>query len=273
MEIKFDFIYICKSIKKLMGKFILGFSICLMLFTSCASKKDILFFQDISEYESKNDSTENIIKIKKNDLLSITVSSIDRKSAVPFNLPALATINSDITAVNAQQRLQTYLVDNNGEIQFPILGNLTLEGKSTIDAINYITEKLKKYIKNPIVNLRITNFKISVLGEVRSPGVFNITDQRITILEALSRAGDMTVFGKRKDVIVIREENGEKTYNKLDFTSKEVLKSPYYYLQQNDIVVVSPNNAQIQSSAFNRNTGIFVSIAGVIISVITILTR
>jgi len=256
-----------------MAKFITILGTCLILFSSCASKKDILLFQDISEYESKNDTTENIIKIKKNDLLSITVSSVDRKSAAPFNLPVLATINSDITAVNAQQRLQTYLVDENGEIQFPILGTLSLEGKPTSEAIDYITAKLKQYIKAPIVNLRVTNFKISVLGEVRSPGTYTIMDERITILEALSRAGDMTVFGKRNDVLVIREENGEKKYNKLDFTSKEVLKSPYYYLQQNDVVVVSPNNAQIQSSAFNRNTPLFVSMAGLIISVITIINN
>ncbi len=241
---------------------------------SCASKKNVLYFQDIENYEQENDTITNVVRIKSNDLLSISVSSADRKSAAPFNLPVLATLNSDITAVNSQQRLQTYLVNNNGSIQFPILGEINLLGKTTGEASVYLIEKLKKYIKDPIVNLRVTNFKVSVLGEVRNPGVFNITDERITILEAISRAGDMSVFGKRKNVLVIREVNGKKTYNRVDFTSSKLLNSPYYYLQQNDVVLVDPNKAQIQSSTFfNRNTPIFVSIAGVIISVISILTR
>jgi len=248
-------------------------SIVLILLNSCASKKDVLLLQDIENYQSINDTSKNTIRIKKNDLLSINVSSVDRKSAAPFNLPILATVNSDITTINAQQRLQTYIVDEKGKIKFPILGDLPLEGKTTIDAITFLEDKLRKYIKDPIVNLRIANFKVSVLGEVQRPGVFTITDERITVLEALGRAGDMTVFGKRKDVLVIREENGVKTYNKLDFTSKEILKSPYYYLQQNDVVIVSPNKAQIQSSAFNRNTSVFVSLAGLIIAVISIFTR
>lgn len=256
-----------------MTKTISALGILLFLLNSCASKKDVLLLQDIESYQSSTDTSKNNIRIKKNDLLSINVSSVDRKSAAPFNLPVIATVNSDITTINAQQRLQTYIVDEKGSIKFPILGNLFLEGKTTVDAITFLEDKLKKYIKDPIVNLRIVNFKVSVLGEVQRPGVYTITDERITLLEALGRAGDLTVFGKRKDVLIIREENGEKTYNKLDLTSKAVLKSPYYYLQQNDVIIVSPNKAQVQSSAFNRNTSVFVSLAGLIISVISVFTR
>lgn len=256
-----------------MNKIFLILSISSLLLSSCASKKNILLFQDIENYETGVDTLSSVVKIKVNDLLSIIVSSADRKSAAPFNLPAIATPSSDVTVVNTQQRLQTYLVDNNGLIQFPVLGALDLRGKTTIEATEYLKLKLSEYIKDPIVNLRITNFKVSVLGEVRSPGIYTINDERITILEALSRAGDMTIFGKRKNVLVIREIDGVKTYNKLDFTSKDVLSSPFYFLQQNDVVIVSPNGAQVQSSASNRNAGLYVSIAGVIITVISILTR
>ena len=256
-----------------MNKIFLALSLALVLFSSCASKKNVLLFQDIEEYQSSADTTKSDILIKANDLLSIVVSTADRKSAAPFNLPVLASFNSDVTAVNSQQRLQTYLVDANGEIQFPVLGTINLEGKTTIEATVYLKSVLGKYIKDPIVNLRITNFKVSVLGEVRSPGTYIINDERVTILEALSRAGDMTIFGKRSDVLVIREVAGVKTYKKLDLTSKDVLSSPYYFLQQNDVVVVSPNGAQVQSSASNRNAGLYVSVAGVIITVISILTR
>jgi len=256
-----------------MSKLFILLSSTLLFLCSCASKKNILLLQDIQDYKTTEDTTYSSVIIKKNDLLSIIVSSVDRKSAAPFNLPAMASVNSDITAVNSQQRMQTYLVNTKGEIQFPVLGSLNLIGKTTIEATDYITNQLLKYIKYPIVNLRITNFKVSVLGEVSRPGIFNISDERITVFEALSRAGDMTIFGQRKNVLVIREENGIKKHHTLDLTSKDVLSSPYYFLQQNDVVIVSPNGAQVQSSASNRNSGLFVSIAGVIIAVISILTR
>lgn len=259
--------------KTLMNKLLLISIGWVLILTSCASKKNVLLFQDIENYQAASDSTKSDIRIKQNDLLSIIVSSADRKSAAPFNLPAVGTANGDITQVNAQQRLQTYLVDANGEIQFPILGTLNLEGKTTIEATNYLKEVLSKYIKDPIVNLRITNFKVSVLGEVRSPGTYVINDERVTILEALSRAGDLTIFGKRSDILLIREIDGVKSYSKIDLTKKEVLSSPYYFLQQNDVIMVSPNGAQVQSSASNRNAGLYVSVAGVIITVISILTR
>lgn len=256
-----------------MNKIFLILSIVVALLSSCASKKNVLLFQDIEQYQASTDTSKSDIRIKTNDLLSIIVSSADRTSAAPFNLPAIAAPDSDITAVNSQQRLQTYLVDANGEIQFPILGTLSLKGKTTIEATTYLKSVLEKYIKDPIVNLRITNFKVSVLGEVRNPGTYFINDERVTILEALSRAGDLTIFGKRNDVLVIREIDGVKTYKKLDFTSQEALSSPYYFLQQNDVVVVSPNGAQVQSSASNRNAGLYVSVVGVIITVLSILTR
>ncbi len=244
-----------------------------VLFISCASKKDILYLQDIESIDFNNKGASNIVTIKPNDQLSIIISSVDRKSAAPFNMPALADFNSDITQVNAQQRLQTYLVDQDGNIEFPILGSLKLSNKTPQQATSLLKEELRKYLKAPIVNLRINNFKVSVLGEVNNPGIIDVRDQRITILEALSSAGDMTVFGKRKDVMVIREDASGKKYFKVDFTSSEFIKSPYYYLQQNDVVIVSPNKTQVQSSAFGRNTSALVSIAGVLISVITLLTR
>lgn len=241
------------------------------LMISCASKKDVLYLQDIELSNSEYDLTKNSPIIRRNDLLSITVSSVDKKSAIPFNLPVIATGSQN--AITGSQRLQSYLVDENGTIEFPVLGNIQLAGLTKTKAVEYLKEEISKYVKNPIINLRITNFKVSVLGEVSRPGTFAIQDERITILEALSLAGDMTVYGKRKDVLVIREENGKKTYNKLDFTKASLLNSPYYYLQQNDLVMVSPNKAQVQSSAFNRNSSTYVAIASVIVALITLITR
>ena len=243
-----------------------------ILLTSCASKKDILYLQDIESYVPELDSTYNNIKIKKSDLLSITVSSTDQISSVPFNLPVIANSSGISTTVNSRQQIQTYLVDESGNIDFPVLGKFYVLNKSKLELIDELKEKLKVYIKEPIVTLRITNFRISVIGEVNRPGFYSVANERVTIFQAISLAGDLTLYGKRNDILVIREQsNGKKTYNKFDFTSKDILLSPFYYLHQNDVVIVSPNKAQIQSSAFNRNTSIWVSIAGVVLSVISIL--
>ncbi len=242
-----------------------------VFFTSCASKRNILYLQDIETYKHSEDTTYNNIRIQKNDLLAITVSSTDQRSAIPFNLPVVASSSGSSTLVNSRQELQTYLVGEDGSIDFPVLGRIVVFNKSKDEVVNELKQQLIKYIKEPIITLRINNFSISVLGEVNNPGSFRINNERITIFEALSLAGDMTVYGKRKEVIVVREENGKKTYAKLDFTTKEILQSPYYYLHQNDVVVVSPNNAQVQSSAFNRNSGVYISIVSALITVATFL--
>ena len=248
-------------------------TIVVVLFSSCASKKDILYLQDIEKYEASNDSTFNDIRIQKNDLLSIIVSSTDQQSSLPFNLPVVSSSSGGNLTVTSNQRIQTYLVSENGFIDFPVLGSIEVLGKTKEEIISFLKEELLKYIKDPIVTLRITNFNISILGEVNRPGTYLVSNERINIFQAISLAGDLTVLGKRKDILVIREKDGKKTYNKIDFTSKETLVSPYYYLHQNDVIMVSPNRAQVQSSAFNRNTSVWVSIAGVVLSVISILTR
>ena len=240
---------------------------------SCASKKDILLLQDIESYKVEQDSTVNHLTIKKNDLVSIIVTSIDQKSAIPFNLPV---VNSSSRAgglnVMGQQQLQSYLVDAYGFIDFPVLGRVKAVGKTTQDLKEELKRSLLKYIKDPIINIRIQNFSISVIGEVNRPGTFTVTNERINILQAISLAGDFTEYGVRKEVLVVREkDNGDKEYHKIDFTSKSLLTSPFYFLKQNDVVIVSPNNAQVQASAFNRNTGVYVSVVSILITLANFL--
>ena len=243
-----------------------------LLTTSCVSKKKVLYFQDIEQIIDNPANTNYNIKIRGNDLLTINISALNPETVAPFNQPVVSRVTTNGNVLGTQQ-LQTYLVGVDGTIEFPIIGTIKLAGLTRTEATNHLKELLNKYIKNPIVNIRILNFKVSVLGEVRRPGTFNIGDERVTVLEALGLAGDMTIFGDRKNVKIIREIDGVKTYGELDFTSSSVISSPFYYLQQNDVIVVSPNRAQIQSSSFNRNTSVFISIAGIIISVITVLTR
>jgi len=236
--------------------------------SSCISKKEILYFQDIeniSNLQKENVNYKTVIR--PNDILSIVVSGIDQKTVEPFNPVSTASTSSN------QPRLQTYLVDESGNIEMPVIGTMKLGYLTRFEAIELLKKEILKYVNEPVINLRILNFTVSVLGEVQRPGTFTIQDERITVLEALGLAGDMTIFGKRKKIYVVREENNIKSYGELDITSIDFINSPYYYLQQNDVVIVSPNKARIQGAAFNRNTPVFISVAGILISVISVLSR
>jgi polysaccharide export outer membrane protein len=169
---------------------------------------------------------------------------------------------------------QTYLVDVNGNIEFPVLGTLKLGGLDRVQATALIKNLLKEYIKDPIINLRTVNFKVTVLGEVHKPGSYTIQNDRVTILEALGLAGDLTIQAERKNMLVIREENGKKTYNRVDMTSEEFFNSSVYYLTQNDVIYVQPNNSRIKSSAVGPNVSAtlgvisaFATIAALILSI------
>ncbi|WP_461534229.1 polysaccharide biosynthesis/export family protein [Sinomicrobium sp.] len=243
-----------------------------LVLNSCASKKDIVYFQDIEEIDKLASQVIYDPVLQPDDLLTIMVSAFDTETAIPFNLPAVAYMGSDGNAAGRAQ-YQTYLVDNKGEIEFPVIGTVKLGGLTRREAVNLLNEKISHYIKNPIVNIRIMNYKVTVLGEVARPGSYTIPNERITIPEALGLAGDLTVYGKRDNILIIRDKNGEKTYTRVDMTKKDILESPYYYLQQNDVIYVEPNKAQVQASAFNRNAPVFISLASIVISLISILTR
>ncbi|RMB63828.1 polysaccharide export protein [Dokdonia sinensis] len=240
--------------------------------TSCASKKNVIYLQDIQKIDSISSSTAYTTRIAPNDLLAITVTAENMAAVQPFNLPVSTTrdVNdgAQISTVN-----QPYLVHNDGTIDFPKLGELKVAGLDRQEVTTLVTEKLKKYIKDPRVEVRIQNFKITVLGAVKNPGTFAIKDERVTILEALGLAGDMTIYGERSNVLVLREDEGVKKYGRLDVTKSDFLDSPYYYLRQNDVVMVEQNNAEVQKSISNPNTGIYFSVASLLLSVFVIFTR
>ncbi|WP_108868948.1 polysaccharide biosynthesis/export family protein [Aquimarina aquimarini] len=243
-----------------------------ILLTSCASKKDIVYFQDITNAYEKEVKVQYKTIFEPDDLLSITVSSSDMQGLEPFNLPAVS-INTMPGSVVGERKQLTYLIKNDGAIDFPVLGKVKLEGLSLIQATNVLKEKLSNYIKDPIVHIELVNFKITVLGEVNKPGTFTIPNERISIIEALGLAGDLTITGKRKDILVIREQDGKYKYHRIDITSDQVFNSPVFYLKQNDAIYVTPNKAKIKSSSYNKNTPIWVSVASVLLSVVILLTR
>lgn len=250
-------------------RFLLGIVLFISLFSSCASRQDLVYFQPDS-VELVTSYELNSPKLQPGDILTISITADDLKASEPFNQ---TNVYQTGTLQNNNPFLPTYSINTNGEIDFPKIGLIKLAGFTRTEAIDIIKNKVQKYIVNPGVSINIRNFKVTVLGEVKNPGTYPIDNDRITVLEALGLAGDLTINGVRKNILVIREQNGEKKEFRLNLTKRESLNSPAYYLAQNDVVYVEPNGARIQSSKYTQNTSIFVSIASVVITVISVLTR
>ncbi len=244
----------------------------LVVLSSCVSKKEITYFQ-YDEIEQAKVSNSYKTIFKPDDLLQITVSAIDFETVKPFNLPAVSFATTTDRAIGTPQQ-QTYLIDNNGYIDFPVIGKLKLGGLTRDESIAALKSKLDPdYVKNPTINIRIANYTITVLGDVRNPGTYTIPNERITILEAIGLAGDLNITGKRNTIKVFREIDGKKIKFDIDLRSNKIFTSPVYYLQQNDLVYVDQNKSSSQDAAFNRNTGLFVSIGSILVSLIAVLTR
>jgi len=250
----------------------------LFLITSCVSRKEIVYFQGLEKAEAKIDQQKgNSLRIKHNDLLTISVSAAEQEAAMPFNLPVIGVPQGGSElgglSVNGRQQLQTYLVDSEGNIEFPVLGTMHVAGLNRQQLSRKLKEEITEYVQDPIVNVRLVNFQVSVLGEVTRPGTFDVRDEYLSLPKALGFAGDLTIYGRRDNVLVMREEGGKKIHEYLDLTDPNVINSPFYYLQQNDVVYVEPNGAQMQSASYNRNAGVYISIASVLISLAVLITN
>ena len=226
-----------------------------ILFQSCASKKDIFYYQDI-EINSQDQINYLTNTVQINDILYITISALIPETAEPFNI--VQNNSSNNNAMNIENiRLQGYLVAQDGTIVFPILGNVSVAGKSLIELQNTLKKMLidGRYIKDPIVSVRIINNKVTVLGEVAKPGTYNFDEQNLSLNQAIGLAGDLTINGKRNDVLLIREVNGARTYVRLDLTSSKWFDGPYYFVKQNDVIIVNPNPARVTASGYLNNIG------------------
>ena len=246
--------------------------------TACTSYKKVPYLQNpevVNEYDEILPLYD--AKIMPKDLLSITVNTTDPQAAAPFNLTVQTPINVTNTNINttSQAALQQYLVDNNGEIDFPVIGTLKVSGLTKNEAEDMIREKLKPYLKEePIVTVRMVNYKISVLGEVTRPGTFTISNEKVNVLEALAMAGDMTIYGIRDNVKLIREEmDGKREIITLDLNNADIVTSPYYYLRQNDILYVVPNKTKAKNSDISSSTTIWFSVVSVLVSVASLLVN
>ena len=247
------------------------FLLILLSLASC-SRRNLLYFSDSKEKAVQmeyliSNSSVNDPKIQPNDLLSITVTSLSPEANVLFNKGEVIQVgNSGGFSSNAPNVLsEGYLVDKEGNVDFPVLGKVQLGGITKAEAKEKINQQLLRYLKEPVVNIRFLNFRVTVVGEVNRPSTFTIPSEKITILEAIGMAGDLTIYGKRENVLLIREENGAKTLTRLNLNSKELLNSPYFYLQQNDVIYIEPSKARVgQASTTRGDISLVVSIASLL---------
>lgn len=250
-------------------------SAAIILLSGCSSTKDVAYFQNSSSVNLDASKYLYDARIMPKDVLTITVSATDADAAVPFNMTVPTPLTQGQRSSYSQALLQSYLVDNDGNIDFPKVGSIHLGGLTKSEAEKLIQDKIKPYMneqENPIVTVRMTNYKISVLGEVNRQGMYTVGNEKINILEALALAGDLTIYGVRTNVKLIREDaTGEKTMHVLDLTDANIINSPYYYLQQNDIVYVEPNKVKAQNSSVGSMTTLWFSATSILISLTSLL--
>ena len=252
--------------------------VAILVLASCGSVKDIAYFQNkvINDPEAIDKHAGIVIQPK--DMLSIVVSCRNPELVAMFNLPVISyQAGSEIVSGAGQQRLLGYVVDNDGNIDFPVLGKIHVSGLTRWDLSKYIKKRLldEGLLTDAVVTVEFMNFKVSVIGEVNNPGTFTIDGDKVTVLQAISLAKDLTIFGERENVTVIRERNGERTMYEINLCDVDMFKSPAYYLQQNDVVYVQPSKVKARQSTTDdkalRMTSIFVSGGSLLVSLASLI--
>ena len=221
----------------------------IFLISSCAQRRNLVYFSDLSKNAGNSEliTAETEPKIQTNDLLSLTINTLSNESNLLFSS------NSNNINKSGYHEKEGYRVDKEGMINIPVAGNISLKGLTIQQAQQKLVKTLSNYVKNPIVNIQFLNFRITVIGEVNNPSTFNVPDEKINLLEALGMAGDLTVYGKRENVLVIRETEGKRDIVRINLNNRDILNSPYFYLKQNDIVYVEPDKSKaIEFSPNNR---------------------
>lgn len=238
--------------------------------TSCVTQKNLTYFRTLQAEDA--DSINKAFELQQDpvlrigDALLIQISALDEEAAIPYNM--VAVVPSTGTQLNMTPIMLTYVVDEQGDIILPVLGRLHVEGMSKTELRDELTERLSKQIKDPLVTISLQNRKVTVMGEVRNPKQVPIPNGRLTILEALASAGDLTPYGKRNNILVTREVNGKMEIARLDLTSNDIFSSPYYFLQQNDVIYVSPNHVRVVNS---QNVGLWLSVVSTLASAATVI--
>ena len=243
-----------------------------LLTASCASQKKLAYFRTVDAAAADTINTRYQVKeepvVMKGDQLLISVSALDPEAAAPFNLPSATFQNVADDRIATSQTLQRYMVDKDGNIEMPVLGLIQVEGLTKSEMIDTIKSRLEPLLKDPIVTVQFGNFYVSVLGEVLRPGKYQVVAERCTLLEALALAGDLTIYGKRQNVLVTRETNGKLEFARINLNSPDVFTSPFFFMQQNDVIYVEPNNARALAS---QNISLYLSMLTSLASMATVI--
>ena len=249
----------------------------IFLLTSCGSTKDVAYLQNSEDIDFTRSEYLYDARIMPKDILTITVNTVNPDAAAPFNLTVPTSFNNQTRSTYSQPILQTYLVDNQGFIDYPVIGRLEVGGLTKSMCEKLLHDKIKPYLneaETPVVTVRMSNYKISVLGEVNRPGMFTVSNEKINILEALAQAGDLTIYGVRNKVKLIREDaKGRKEIHTINLNDANIINSPYYYLQQNDIVYVEPNKVKAQNSAIGQSTTLLMSGTSILVSLASLIVN
>lgn len=262
-----------------MKKIIIPFILLVMaiFMDGCTSSKQVAYFQNIDSISLAASKGLYDAHIMPKDMLTITVITTNPEASAPFNLTVSNTIGTSGQLSTTAGSLQGYLVDNNGDINFPIVGRVHVAGMTKTECENVILSKIRPYLaerEKPIVTVRMSSYRVTIIGEVGGPKVVPVTTEKMSIIEALASAGDLSIYGKRQNVLLIREgADGQKEAHRLDLTDANIFNSPYYYLQQNDIIYVEPNSVKAKNSDIGSSTTIWFSFIGIVTSVASLLVN
>ena len=262
-----------KKIHILFGMFLLAS----ILLSSCGSTKNVAYFKNSDSINFENSRFLYDARIMPKDQITVSVNTTTPEASLPFNLLLQGSYQQGRSVSYGNATLMPYLVDNEGYINMPIIGRLKVGGLTKSEAESLVTEKIRPYLaegENPVVTVTMASYSVSVLGEVNRPGTFQVSREKITILEALAQAGDLTIYGVRDRVKLIREDaTGQKSMVTLNLNDANIVTSPYYYLQQNDVVYVEPNKVKAQNSMVGQTTSLWISATGILISIASLLTN
>lgn len=245
------------------------------ILSACSVPKDVAYFQGIDRLTpadlERMDHTYSAT-VAEDDLLTITVTAWNTTVVTPFNPPPFAYMTQGETNVSADTKLTTYLVDKEGNINFPVLGKVRAAGLTKGQLTDELQTRIRQYVEGAMVHVQIVNFKITILGEVSRPGSINIRNDRVSILDALGMVGDLTINANRKNILIVRDNNGRKEYGRLDITNPEIFASPYFYLKQNDVVYVEPNNAKKRNANYSSAQQYTLTIISTILTAASVIT-
>lgn len=248
-----------------------------LLLNGCSTAKKVAYFQNIDTLNLAPSVGLYDARIMPKDELTITVVTSDPEAGRPFNLSVQSTLGEGGKLSSGSGALLTYLVDNNGDIDFPVVGRMRVAGMTKTECEKLIADKVAPYLANeehPVVTVNMSSYRITVAGEVASPKVVPVTTQKMSVLEALAQAGDLTIYGRRDNVLLIRETaTGQKEVHRLNLNDANIINSPYYYVQQNDYIYVEPNGVKSKNSAIGSSTTLWFSFVGIVTSVASLLVN